>query len=1436
MLSISKLKIPIRFFMVWTVCLFLNDNLNAATWYVAPVSAGLGNATSWANAANDLQAVINSVSAGDEIWVAAGTYIPNRRGDALGVMTPNNRYNSFVTKDGVAIYGGFAGTETLLSQRNYTANISILSGDFNGDDIVTGTGNSLGFTANTENAYHVFISVSDGTATVLDGFTIIGGCGNAAANASITIEGVPHQPDEGGGIFIRLSSMQVRNCVIKNNYCNNFGAGLYFGNSNATLSNCLITNNGSLIGVGNAGGMFIYNGATPLISNCAFIGNKATGLGGGIYILGASSPTVVNSVFYNNDGANGGALYNSAAGTVKNSIIWGNATGGIAGTTVFVDHSIVQGGYTGTGNSSSDPLFINAADADGADNVWGNSDDGLLMSCYSPAFNSGTITPQVPLTDVRGIARPQFGAVDMGPYEDITNLSPTITVAGTPTTCTSSLSLTASGAPTLAWSGGATPSSSVNTFTSSGTYTVTGTSVAGCTNAATATVTIYPVPVITASASAPVICRNATTSLIGGGGVTYTWTGGVTNGAVFSPTSTLSYTVIGTDANTCTNSAVAGITVNILPVVTASASVPVICRNATTSLHGGGASTYTWTAGVINAAAFSPTSTLTYTVTGADVNSCTNTAVATITVNTLPAVTASASAPAICIGGTTSLHGGGATSYTWSGGVTNGSVFSPTSTLTYTVSGTGANTCTNTAVRTITVNPLPVVTASASKPVICMNGTTSLHGVGANTYVWTGGVTNAAVFSPTSTLSYTVLGTDVNSCTNTAVTSITVHPLPVITTSASAPIICMGGTTTIHGMGANTYTWTNGVIDATAFSSTITTTYTVTGTDLNGCNNTGVITLTVVPHPVVTASASSPGVCENGTVSLHGGGATTYTWSNAILNGASFTPTITETYTVTGYTPLGCRNTAVITVTVHPLPNVTANANPASAVICKGETLTLSGGGASTYTWSSIVIDGAPFTPSVTDNYFVTGTDANGCTNTASIHITVHPSAVLSATASSTGICLGGSVTLNASGATTYTWTGGVTDGVAFFPTTTTSYSLTGSIANCTNTNAIVVTVTVHPLPQITVNSGSICAGNSFEIIPAGASSYTYVNGGPTVTPVATTDYSVFGSDQNGCKNDQPVISNVVVNALPVINLTAPQTTVCSGNSLVITASGASTYSWSNGMNTAEINFTPTVSAIYSVTGTDVNSCSAAANVSITVLASPNLVVNPANPAVCIGSPITLNTSGAESVEWSTGETSLSVIKTLSVTTSYTITGKNSSNCSVVRAITVTVNPLPTVDLGPDIEISAGQPYQFNVTQTGAATYSWSGTEGLSNPNILNPELIINEEKTFTLTVTSARGCSASDDILVKVVDDLIIANYMSPNGDGKNDTWKVSNPYSIRDCRVEIIDGWGKVVYKKENGYNNEFDAADLPDGVYHYFIIKDSSLKHKGSITVTR
>ncbi len=237
-------------------------------YYVTTTGAGSQNGSNWANASSNLQATINGAVANSQIWVKAGTYKPT---------TGTDRSISFVMKNNVAIYGGFNGTETALAQRNYNTNVTVLSGDLNGDDVINGTASNLTVANKGEDSWNVinnsFTSGAPLTSSaVLDGFTITGG------NASnFTGSGT-----SGAGMYNLYASPTLSNVIFRGNSAENGGGGMLNSlNCAVNLTNVTFDRNFSQ---NDGGGMYNYTGANVTLNGCTFTGNFSYGNFGGVQL------------------------------------------------------------------------------------------------------------------------------------------------------------------------------------------------------------------------------------------------------------------------------------------------------------------------------------------------------------------------------------------------------------------------------------------------------------------------------------------------------------------------------------------------------------------------------------------------------------------------------------------------------------------------------------------------------------------------------------------------------------------------------------------------------------------------------------------------------------------------------------------------------------------------------------------------------------------------------------------------------------------------------------------------------------------------------------------------------------------------------------------------------------------------------------------------
>jgi gliding motility-associated-like protein len=1123
-------------------------------------------------------------------------------------------------------------------------------------------------------------------------------------------------------------------------------------------------------------------------------GGGVGGDGGGLIFL-VTFGTISGSGTVNSNGNNGA---NGQGGTGVITGIDAGGGGGAGGTVVLY----AIGGVANTitintngGNGGNQVINLPFSTNEGEGPGGGGGGGYISVSSGAPTRNSnggnnGTtnsagVTEFIPNGATRGCPGTNNATI---PTFDITLTNITI-CTGNSTTLTAAVTGTLPPGAVINWYTAAVGGSPIFTGASynTGPLAVTTTYWVGtCAGwwREPVTVTVGPAPTVTVSASTNPICSGSSTTLTAAGATTYNWMPGNinTNPVVVSPAGTTTYTVTGTVGPGCSNTVTITVTVTPTPTVTAVASSPTICSGNSTNLTGSGATSYVWNPGAIpgNPVSVSPTTTTTYTVTGTT-SGCSSTAQVTVTVNPSPTVTATASSPTICSGGSTNLTGGGASSYVWNPGAIPGSPISvsPTTSTTYTVTGTAANGCTGTAQVAVTVNPTPTVTAVASSPTICSGNSTNLTGSGATSYVWNPGAIPGSPISvsPTTTTTYTVTGTTTG-CSSTAQVTVTVNPSPTVTAVASSPTICNGGSTNLTGGGATSYVWNPGAIPGSpiSVSPTTSTTYTVTGTAANGCTGTAQVAVTVNPTPTVTAVASSPTICNGGSTNLTGSGATSYVWNPGAIPGSpiSVSPAITTTYTVTGTGANGCTSTAQVTVTVNPTPTVTATAS--SPAICVGGSTNLTGSGATSYVWNPGAIPGSPISvsPVATTTYTVTGTAGNGCTNTAQVTVTVNPLPVPSATSTPATICAGQSASLNASGGTSYNWNGGVlvnasgaTQSVT--PPATTTYTVNVTDGNnCTATTQ--VTLTVNPLP--TPNAGAdqtICSGNSASLLATGGGTYTW-NGGSLVnangaaqtdSPLTTTAYTVTVTDGNGCQDNDTVLVNV--NLTPTTSAGGPAATICTNDTLQLNATGTGTFAWTPTTGLSNPNISnplafPAITTTYMVTLTAANGCFDRDTIQITVNARPTATASN-DTTICSGTNITISSSGGGTYAWNGGSLVNAPGATQSVApttpTSFTVTVTAANGCTDEDTVNVAVNALPTTDAGLDVSICPNSSIQLNAT--GATSYSWSPAAGLNNPNISNPVANPVATTTYVVTGTNAAGCVLNDTIVVTVANNLTV-------------------------------------------------------------------------------
>ena len=999
--------------------------------------------------------------------------------------------------------------------------------------------------------------------------------------------------------------------------------------------------------------------------------------------------------------------------------------------------------------------------------LWNNSATSQAINVTASGSYTVTVVNDKGCT---GTSAPVLVTVISNPPANVNVIGGTSICAGQSTT------LSAPAGYSYIWNTGA--QTQFLTVTQSGNYTVQVTNANGCSSvSASILINVNALPNATISASGPTnFCQGQSVMLTAPAASSYLWSNGAqTQSIIVSTAGTYSVTVTGQGGCTATSTPV---TVNVyaLPSPTIFASgTTTFCQGGSVILSAPSGYTYLWTTGS-QLQNLIVTNSGTYQVLISNAFGCQIMSnPATVVVNPLPNVNAGMD-QTVCAGTPVTLLGSGATSFSWNNGVSNGVPFVPTSTQTYTVTGTNSFGCTAQDQVLVTVNALPTVSAGPNQN-ICAGQSAVLVGTGAQYYLWSGGVINGNPFTPLATQTYTVTGYNAAGCSNTASTTITVNPLPTAVPGANATITCSNsasgvqiGSAPVAGL---QYSWspTTGLSSpfvANPFANPTTTTiYSLVVTNASGCSNIGQVTVNVnttpplaLTGPNVEILCSNPNGVSIGAAPVAG---LTYSWSPSTGLSASnianpiANPSTTTIYMLTVTNPAtGCSANASVTVFVNNT-SPTVNAGP-DLQVCQGQAVTLNGSGlnANTFTWNNNVLNGVPFVPTSTGTYTLTGTNsANGCTATDQVVITVNPLPTVSA-GNNLQICAGTAVTLNGSGASAYTWNNGVTNGVAFTPTATQTYTVTGTNSNgCSNTASVTVTI----LPGIVVSAGpdqTVCAGTAVTLNGFGANSYSWnnnVSNGVSFIPTTTQTYTVTGTNGNGCAGTDDVTITVVPAPLALITPAGPLT-LCPGGSIILSTGIASTYQWrlngSNILNATQQSYTATAAGSYTVKVTNANGCSViSAAVQVNLGTAPTASITANGPtAICAGSSVVLTSNAAASYQWLNNgapivnQTNQSF--TVSAPGNYSVTITNAAGCTAtsnIIQVSTAPNPVPVISANGPTAICAGSTLQLSTTATGTLQWYLNGLPiAGATSNSYGATLAGN----YSLMVNYASGCQGT--------------------------------------------------------------------------------------------
>ncbi|TVR78297.1 MAG: gliding motility-associated C-terminal domain-containing protein [Chitinophagaceae bacterium] len=632
------------------------------------------------------------------------------------------------------------------------------------------------------------------------------------------------------------------------------------------------------------------------------------------------------------------------------------------------------------------------------------------------------------------------------------------------------------------------------------------------------------------------------------------------------------------------------------------------------------------------------------------------------------------------------------------------------------------------------------------------------------------------------------------------------------------------------------------------------------------------ITLFIQDNIDVQVPFADTTVCAGETVQLDASGAFLYNWtpeatlSDPNIKNPIANPLDSTLYTVVGRIGLCPPDTAEIMVNVIPIPQVSAGPDQ---IICTNDTLILTQAfsDADTSYWSPstfmtdpTVVNAEVF-PTSTIQYILTGeNDFCVASDTVEVSVATELSLTLLPDADTVTICEGEFIQLSASGAPNFTWepaTGlsdaNISNPVAF-PTTTTTYVVTGTSNNCPPVSDT-ITIEVIPVPELIVSDEQdICIGDSVQLFVSGATDYSWTpnsfiddttSANPTVFPETNTQY-VVTVVEGICVITDTVLVNV--NPLPTVNV-SNDTLICLGDTIQLTASGGNDYSWSPDVNIVDTETQnplvfPDVETTYTVTvintaTTCVNSAEVTVDLSIPEVDAGTDVF------VCPGETASIGTQGLPGYTyvWSpeegidnpnVGNTIISLENNTEddISSFYYLTATSPEGCSITDSIEATVfTPAltaTTVDPQPDSETGITTIFQGETVQLEAIDASdcvWSPDMWLDNANSCSPIATPDSSTWYYVTATNMNGCTGTDSVFIEVefLSDIFVPNAFAPGRGGENATINVFliGRYNLKYFR--IFNRWGELVFETNDdqmGWNGTFKGSLQPNGTYVYFV----------------
>jgi hypothetical protein len=736
---------------------------------------------------------------------------------------------------------------------------------------------------------------------------------------------------------------------------------------------------------------------------------------------------------------------------------------------------------------------------------------------------------------------------------------------------------------------------------------------------------------------------------------------------------------------------------------------------------------------------------------------------------------------------------------------------------------------------------IPVLSSSDSS--ICLGGASFLsvdtaHLNDATQWIWrkdscTGAIVDSgsAIFVfPSQTTTYYVKGE--GACTGqTICAEITVQVLPNPNpTIYGNDTICLGQTAELYiNNGPFDILWSDNTTD-TSFSANPSTSsfYSLLIIDTNTqCGN--IVDFEIYVHSLPNVSIfGNPTVCSGLSDTLYTSGFVSYQWSTGSTDAMIVvSPTNNTTYSVLATDTNACSSFATFDVGVIANPIMLITGDP---VICIGEGSNLNASSIDSYTWSTGEISPSiTVFPTTNTTYYVTGTDANGCFGVASIAINVLPIPV-GQTSADTIICMGDTISLQASGGDAYLWsTGQDSSVIQTSPMTQTSYWVqiidTNTFCSITDT----IQLLIHPSITVSIIGDSIhCQNTDVTLFAQGGESYQWSTGqtSDSIIVPATFELPIYvnSTDSNTCVSSD----TITLQYLPVPSITfSGSVETCFGDTTHITASGAQYFIWYNNFFGANLHQVFLESQYVSVQAINSgNGCVSYDSVLISILPLPTIQFE-GDSVLCLGESSTITALGASTYEWSTGSTSDTTQISPTTTTTLTVYGQNTFMCSAFDSIEIVVNPTPApiISLLKDTFCVQDANLTLSAMPNGG-DFSGSGVFGSTFiPAVAGPGF-----HTMLYEYTNGFGCYGQDTAVILVqtcvgIDELSLTEQVRvfPNP-GTNDVW-IEWPLA-QESKLRILNALGASVFEQIvfTG-SNHVDVSEFTSGMYFIHLKTDQN-----------